>query len=269
MTAMANRRRSPLLFFVLVFALTIPLWILSTRIKIEGLPDNLPVTDAGATLVPLFAAAILVYRKERWEGVKKLLSKTLDYWKIKQKTWYVPIVFLMPFLYLLTYWIMRLAGLPVPFGWQIPLATPLIFLAFFFAAAGEELGYMGYAIDPMQDRWGALHAGLIMGSVWALWHFPSMIQIGQTPALMTWGFFVTIAFRILYIWLYNNTGQSVFSVILFHAISNTGRTIFPGGRAHFELANAAVGYAIIILAALIVIFLWGPRTLAEYRYHSG
>jgi membrane protease YdiL (CAAX protease family) len=128
---------------------------------------------------------------------------------------------------------------------------------------------MGYAIDPMQDRWGALRAGLLMGSVWALWHFPSMIQIGQTPALMTWGFFVTIAFRILYIWLYNNTGRSVFGVILFHAISNTGRTIFPGGRAHFELANAAVGYAIIILAAIIVIFLWGPGTLAEYRYHSG
>lgn len=266
MSAATTQKRSPLLFFGLVFALTTPLWILSTRIKVEGLPDNLPVTDAGATFVPLLAAAVLVYREEKWDGVKKLLSKTLDCWKIKQKIWYVPIIFLMPFLYLLTYWIMRLVELPVPDRWQIPLTTPLIFLAFFCAAAGEELGYMGYAIDPMQHRWGALHAGMIMGSLWALWHFPSMIQLGQTPALMAWGFLATVAFRILYVWLYNNTGRSVFAVILFHAISNTGRTIFPGGRAHFELADAAVGYSVIILAAIVVLFLWGPATLAEYRY---
>lgn len=43
----------------------------------------------------------------------------------------------------------RVIGLPVLTSWHIPPATPLIFLAFFFAAAGEELGYMGYAIDPI------------------------------------------------------------------------------------------------------------------------
>jgi membrane protease YdiL (CAAX protease family) len=265
MNTNTSRKRSPLVFFLLVYILTIPFWALSLVVKTEGLPDNLPVTDAGATFVPLLAASILVYREERWHGVKKLLSKALDYQKIKQKIWYVPILFLMPFLYLLTYWPMRLIGLPVPAQWQIPLTTPLIFLAFFLAAAGEELGYMGYAIDPMQERWGALNAGLIVGSIWALWHFPSMIQIGQTPALMTWGFLATVAFRILYIWLYNNTGRSVFGVILFHAISNTGRSIFPGGRSHFELADAAVGYSIIVIAAIVVTFLWGPKTLAHYR----
>jgi membrane protease YdiL (CAAX protease family) len=163
---------------------------------------------------------------------------------------------------------MRLVGLPVPTEWNIPLATPLIFLAFFVAAAGEELGYMGYVIEPMQARWSALTTGLIAGSLWALWHFPSMIQLGQTPLLVTWGFLATVAFRILYIWLYNNTNGSVFGVILFHAISNTGRTIFPGGRSHFELANAVVGYSMIVAAAVIVIFLWGPRTLARYKYSS-
>lgn len=259
-------KRSPLLFFVLVFALTFPLWVLSRVIRAEGLPDNLPVTDAAATFVPLLAASILVYREEGWNGVKKLLRKTFDYGKIRQKKWYIPILFLMPFLYILTYTVMRLIGLPIPHSWKIPLTTPLIFLAFFAAAAGEELGYMGYAIDPLQERWSALKTGLIVGSIWALWHFPSMIQIGQTPALMAWGFFVTIAFRLLYIWLYNNTGGSVFAVILFHAISNTGRTIFPGGRSQYELANAAVGYSIIIFAALTVILLWGSKTLAQYRF---
>lgn len=113
--------RSPLIFFVLVFALTMPLWTLSTVVKAEGLPDNLPVTDIGATFVPLIAASILVYREEKFDGIKRLQSRAFDYKRIKQKIWYVPIVFLMPFLYVLTYLVMRLIGLPVPVQWHVPL----------------------------------------------------------------------------------------------------------------------------------------------------
>lgn len=259
-------KRSPLTFFVLVYALTVPLWVLSTMIKAGGLPDNLPVTDIGATFVPLLAASILVYREEKFDGVKKLLKRTFDHKRIRQKKWYIPIIFLMPFLYLVTYVVMRLIGLPVPAEWDIPLLTPLIFIFFFIGAAGEELGYMGYAIDPLQDKWGALTASLFIGSLWAIWHLPSMVQLGQTPALMAWGLLGTVGFRILYVWLYNNTGKMVFGVILFHAISNTGRSVFPGGRSYFELAGGAVGYSIIVITAVLVVFLWGSKTLARYRF---
>jgi uncharacterized protein len=258
--------RSPWIFFLLVCALTIPFWVLSTRVHFKGLPDNLPATDIGATFVPLIAALILVYKEEKWVGVRELLRKTLDNKKIKRKIWYGPILFLTPLLYLLTYWVMRLAGFPLPAEWNISLMTPVIFIFFFIGAAGEELGYMGYAIDPMLGRWSALTTCLMVGPLWALWHFPSMMELGQAPTLMVWGFFVTVAFRILYVWLYNNTGKSVFAVILFHAIGNTGRSIFPGGRSGFEMGNAAVGYSIIILAAVLVVILWGPRTLARFRY---
>ncbi len=261
-----SSKRSPLTFFVLVYALTIPFWVLSTMVKVEGLPDNLPVTDIGATFVPLIAASILVYREEKFDGVRRLLKRAFDNKRIKQKIWYVPIIFLMPLLFLLTYGVMRLIGLPPPVEWHIPLLTIPLFIAFFMAAAGEELGYMGYAIDPMQDQWGALTASIILGSVWAIWHYPSMIQIGQTPTLMAWGTLGTVGFRILYVWLYNNTGKSIFGIILFHAIANTGRSVFPGGRSYFELAGGAVGYSIIAITAVIVTVLWGSKTLARYRF---
>ncbi len=237
-------------------------------VKVAGLPDNLPVTDIGATFVPLIAALLLVYREEKFGGVKQLLKRAFDYQRIKQKLWYVPIIFLTPLLYLLTYGVMRLIGLPLRAEWHIPLLTPLLFVVFFIAAAGEELGYMGYAIDPLQERWSALTTCLIVGPLWALWHFPSMIQIGQTPALMAWGFLATVSFRVLYVWLYNNTGKSVFGIIVFHAIGNTGRSVFPGGRSSYELADGAVGYSIIAITAVIVTFLWGAKTLARYRYAS-
>ena len=155
---------SPYLFFVLVYAISIPFWVLNTIFPIKLPVDNLPVTDIAATFTPMVAASILMYREEGFEGVKNLLKRAFDCKRITKKVWYIPIIFLTPFIFVLTYMIMRLVGLPVPTVWSPPLLTPLLFIAFFFAAAGEELGYTGYVTDPMQARYKALTASLIIGS---------------------------------------------------------------------------------------------------------
>ncbi|MHC1753946.1 MAG: CPBP family intramembrane glutamic endopeptidase [Methanosarcina sp.] len=263
----STSKRSPLLFFVLVYALSIPLWVLNVIYPMKLPVDNLPVTDIVATFSPMVAASILVYREEKLLGVKNLLKRAFDYKRITKKVWYVPIIFLMPFIYVLTYVIMRLVGLPVPTVWNPPLLTPLLFIAFFLAAAGEELGYSGYVTDPMQVRYTALTASLIIGLIHAVWHFPSMLSMGMTLGLFIWGgFILAVSFRILTVWLYNNTGKSVFAAILFHAVTNTGRSIFPGSRSAFQLYDGAIGYGLIAITAVIVVFLWGPKTLTRFRY---
>jgi len=263
----STSKRSPLLFFVLVYALSIPLWVLNAIYPMHIPVDNLPVTDIVATFTPMVAASILVYREEGFGSVKNLLKRVFDFKRITKKVWYIPILLLTPFIYVLTYVIMRLVGLPVPTVWNPPLLTPLLFIAFFFAAAGEELGYTGYVTDPMQARYTALSASLIIGLIHAVWHFPSEIAIGQTLGLIIWGgVILAVSFRILSVWLYNNTGKSVFAVILFHAVTNTGRSIFPGSRPAFELGDGAIGYGLIAITAVIVVFLWGPKTLSKFRY---
>ncbi len=264
----STSKRSPLLFFVLVYALSIPLWVFNVIYPLKlSVGDNLPVTDVVATFTPMIAASILVYREENLSGVKNLLKRAFDYKRITKKAWYIPVIFLMPFIYVLTYVIMRLMGLPVPTVWNPPLFTPLLFVAYFFAAAGEELGYTGYVTDPMQARYTALAASLIIGLIHAVWHFPSEISIGQTLGLIIWGGVILgVSFRILTVWIYNNTGNSVFAAILFHAVTNIGRSIFPGSRSTFELYDGAIGYGLIAIATVIVVFLWGPTTLARFRY---
>jgi len=91
---------------------------------------------------------------------------------------------------------------------------------FLITGIGEELGWMGYAIDPMQNRWGALKASIILGLVWSLFHFIPDLQNRQTADWILWHRLRTVAFRILIVWVYNNTGKSVFSAILFHAVNN-------------------------------------------------
>lgn len=71
-------KRSPLLFFVLVYALSIPLWVLNLIYPMNLPVDNLPVTDIVATFTPVVAASILVYREEGFGEVKNLLKRTFD-----------------------------------------------------------------------------------------------------------------------------------------------------------------------------------------------
>ena len=99
----------------------------------------------------------------------------------------MPIIFLMPLLYLLSYLVMRLMGLPFPDEPYFPfLLIPLLFVLFFILAIGEEVGWTGYVTDPMQGRWNALPTGIILGLVTAIWHFVPLIQMGRTPTWIAW-----------------------------------------------------------------------------------
>ncbi len=260
----ASSKRSPLKFFVLVFALSIPLWVLGSIVEVKGLPLNVPVSVLGLIFVPLIAASILVYREEKLAGIKRLLKRAFDHKRIKQKIWYVPIIFLPPLLFLLTYVVMRLIVLPLPAEWNIPFLTiPILFIAFFIFAIGEELGWMGYAVDPMQDWWSALTTSIILGSVWAIWHYPSLIQADRTLTWIAWWSLRTVGLRVLIVWLYNNTGRSLFGAILFHAMLNVSDILFPNYGSHYD---PAVGGSIIAITAIIVTVLWGSKTLARYRF---
>ncbi len=86
-------KRSPFLFFILVYALSIPLWIINVIRPMHIPVDNLPVTDIVATFTPVVAASILVYREEGSGSVKNLLKRTFDYKRITRKVWYIPILF--------------------------------------------------------------------------------------------------------------------------------------------------------------------------------
>jgi uncharacterized protein len=151
----APSKRSPLRYFLLVLALSIPIWLIE--------PRDWPIT--ASVSAPLIAALILVYREYGPTGTMKLLKRVFDYKRIKPKIWYVPTIFLLPIIYLLTYGVTRLTGLPLPDKPYIPfLMVPLLFVLFFILAIGEEVGWTGYATDHLQERWSALTTSIVLGS---------------------------------------------------------------------------------------------------------
>ncbi|MCX6049292.1 MAG: hypothetical protein NT075_29675 [Chloroflexi bacterium] len=143
----------PLAYFGLTYALSIPFWIAGALSNFQILPA-LPVS-ALAILCPVGAAAILLYRAHGRAGVTALLKRSFDFKRVSTKRWYLPTILLMPGIMLLSYGAMRFMGVALPAPHFAVATQFILFMLFFIGAIGEELGWMGYAIDPLQDRFGA------------------------------------------------------------------------------------------------------------------
>lgn len=250
-------------YFLWVFTLSVPFWLLGffDNAVRQAILINLPLSSL-MVVCPLLAAIILSYQQMGSAGVKTLLSKAFDYRNIVNKVWYLPVLFLMPFIMLLSYVFMRLSNMPMPEP-IIPFAVlPILTLTFFIAAICEELGWQGYAFEPMQARWGALNASLILGLAWTLWHLLPFLQLENSLSWVLWQSLLLIALRVLTVWLYNNAGKSVFVAIVFHAMCNVAFYAFPNLGSHY---NPLVTLVISSILVLMVIYLWGAKTLAHYR----
>ena len=157
MNTNTHTSKSPLSFFLLVLVISIPFWLLAAVAGdlTQVIPVNLPIS-ALMVVCPMTVALILTYQDHKSRGVQQLLGRIFDYQRTTHKRWYLPVIFLIPVIMVLSYAIMRLIGLPLPEP-QIPLLSiPIFLLVFFFSAIGEEIGWSGYALDPLQTRWGAL-----------------------------------------------------------------------------------------------------------------
>jgi membrane protease YdiL (CAAX protease family) len=254
--------RSPLKFFVLVFTLSIPFWLAF------GLSDLqlMPGLSVGVLMAfcPMAAALLLVHRAGKSAGVTELLKRSFDFQRIRAKRWYVPTLLLMAGVNVAVYGLMRWMDLPLPAP-QIALpAAALMLVAFFVGALGEELGWSGYITEPLQQRWSALQTGLLLGFVSILWHLGPLLLMHRSPSWIGWWCLYAVAARVLIVWLYNNTGKSVFAAAMFHATLNLSFMLFPVYGSHFDMRLGGVAMAI---TAAVVTWVWGPATLV--RHHKG
>ncbi len=261
---------------MLVFALSLPLWWLG-RVTDAQLMPGLSVSALMA-FCPMIAALLLVRREHGRTGVKGLLQRSVDFRRIRNMRWYLPILLLAPTISVVVYGVMRALDLPLPLSStpspsiaELLAAVPLIpvllmFAAFFVGAVGEELGWSGYVLAPLQLRWSAVQSGLILGAVTVAWHLVPLLVLHRAPVWIAWWCLYTVAFRILVVWLFNNTGGSVCAVSLFHATLNLSYILFPIHGSYFDMR---LGALLLTCAAAVVTTRWGrrdhDRRLADLR----
>ncbi len=261
----SSKGKSPLAFLFLSIAIYLPFAIYA---NVQVFP-NWSLVNFGA-FIPMLVALILVYRENGTASMVELLKRPFDYKRIKSKIWYLPIFLLIPFTVLIQYGLALIFGLPVSSP-SFPSAWPLLFVILFIAAVGEELGWMGYLFEPMQERLAALKASILLGIIWALIHIPLFTASNVSSYWIMWQLIYVAATRVLFIWIYNNTGKSIFAVVILHTFFNSVWFLFPRNPDWVGLARPVfynpTGLALITIAlATIVTFFWGSKTLAQYRY---
>jgi membrane protease YdiL (CAAX protease family) len=244
-------------FFAWVLALSIPFYVCGAFWPVRRLPFGLPVTVL-MIVVPAAVATLATHHELGAAAARALWRRTGDIMRIRSVRWMAIAVLCMPAGAVMAYAVMRGLGSPLPRVVSVPMVqAPLIFAVYFFAAIFEEIGWTGYATEPLQRRYGVLGAGLAIGAVWALWHVPPWwLGQGHAPAWVIGQFMATVAMRVIMGWIYAYGGQSLFSAILFHAMINTSYSLFPNQGSHYDP----------IIAAAILAAVAGAAALSSFNY---
>ena len=145
----------PLKFFLILFGLSIPFWVIDfiTGAKHTSLL-NFSIIDIITAFIPLIAGCILIYQKEGKSGVYKLFKRIFDFSRITNKLWYLPIIFLPLFIYLLIYIVILISGLPLPDKLNTPFKSiPILFFYFFLEQFVKKLVIWVMRLNQCKHVW--------------------------------------------------------------------------------------------------------------------
>jgi len=252
------RRRPLLSYFVLAFVFT---WGGSLLYYFAG-PRGGQTLPSLATLPgvvlwyygPMLAALAVTLVGEGKSGVTRLLRGFLV-WRVGWR-WYTFIVLYPLALHLTVSVIGWLSGGPAPrfFASEgVPAGNPwLVFLMLalyhtLVRGIGEETGWRGFALPRLQSRWGALRGSLLLGVLWAVWHFhPANFSMLLSP-LGVVVFFNIVATTVIYTWVYNHTRGSLLIAALFHMTLNVAEWVIPIGLMAGALSNLVIQVVILWL----------------------
>jgi len=257
-------------FFLLAYLFTWSNWIPqafnSRGIASIQVPGFLTILSGYG---PALAAIIVVSLTSGWQGLRELFGRLLR-WRVGIQ-WYLIALFLPAFVILLAISIHKWTGgvapdfsvATFPFGPpETPLLQKLVILILVFTLGfdglGEEIGWRGFALPKLLEGHSALVSSLILGALWAVWHFPYALTKGTflSEVPLYWFFINLLALSIIYTWIFNNTNGSLLLVLLFHAAGNTTSNLFPFlPPAASDLRIYYFTIAINCVIAMVILFL--------------
>jgi membrane protease YdiL (CAAX protease family) len=244
-------QRSVYKFVIILFALSVPFWILAALEPdfSKYLPLHLPIS-ALMFVCPLIVSLIITYQEAGMKGVKKLFKRVFDMHRVKRAWWYTPLILFMPIILIISYAIMVLLGRSLP-PFEISIVNIfLLFTIYFIAAACEELGWMGFVAERTTGKRTLLATSLTIGLIWAVWHIIPFFQTGHGVIWVLWQCVATVLYRVIIFWFYSNMGKSVFVAIIFHDMVNLSETLFPNNGSHFDPFIASM---LLFIAVLVII----------------
>ena len=257
-------------FFVLTYAL---MWACFITVAVSISSRTTP----GIALVllgayaPSLVAVCLTARAEGAAGVGALLGRILN-WRVGAR-WYLFAVGYVAAIKLTAAAVHRvIAGAWPAFGGDSWYLVPLAIAFSTPFQAGEEIGWRGYALPRLAERFGIARASLLLGIIWAVWHLPQFFIVDADTHGQSFTVFViqVVALSVAMAWLYTGTNGSLLLVMLMHAAVNNSKDIVPsavsGGSSNiFGLNASMVAWITVTLLWMCALYLlthmpqWNPR----------
>ncbi|MFW9947995.1 MAG: CPBP family intramembrane glutamic endopeptidase [Candidatus Odinarchaeota archaeon] len=237
-------------YFILACIFT---WILALPLILTGL--GLTSVNMNwhflAAFGPTISALIVVYLAKGRLGLKELKERCLK-WKVGV-FWILFSAFIMPLFFILTILlnflftrtIIDLNSYMINNG-LINIGSILLWIGVGAISYGifEEIGWRGYALPKLQEKYNPLLATLILFLGWSVWHAPFFFYRFSITMIFGWLFGLFMG-AILMTFIYNSSGGSALMAIIFH-ISNNIVWLFN---------IAEIQMYISIMMAILVVFI--------------
>ncbi|MBP1676336.1 MAG: family intrarane metalloprotease [Bacteroidetes bacterium] len=259
--------RQLITYFGLAYLISWVIW-LPLHGPVFGL-TNLPVLPyhhGFGGLGPLIASFLTTWIYQRNKGVKLLIKKCLQ----PRPILYLIIALLSPFLLafiatIINFFVSKtpinLSGLFVSKEFpQFNLFTFFVYNLIFFGF-GEEVGWRGFALPRLQNKFNALTSSIILTVFWAIWHWPLFfyrpgLASMELAGIFGW-IFSLLTGSVLLTWLYNSSKASVLICAVFHSTIDIA---FMADLADKNIMNY-MGFLITVWGVLTII-IFKPKNLA-------
>lgn len=221
-----------------------------------------------AGIGPSLVAFVLVMMDGGKKGLKALLARGVQF---RLGRWYWFTFLIVPSVLILAHLLNSFLGgsFPKTGGLAHPYLIPPLFLVLFVMQLGEEFGWRGFALDELQQKWGAVHASVVLGVLWSLWHIPMFLASGfghHDYRLPFDQLLITLVLvSILITWVQNNTGGSLIPAFVFHTYINLSGEVLPlierSRESQGDYTAWIIANALFTIVVCVIIFRWGAQTL--------
>jgi membrane protease YdiL (CAAX protease family) len=249
-------------FFAAALAISWGLWTLA----FAGLGGGETFTQAmmiPGAFGPALAAALVTYL--RGDSLRAWAAQIVD-WRVAPR-WYLLAVGLPALAAVGATALYLFGGGPVSTSRVVqllPVVPVLLVVNALLGGGNEEPGWRGFALPRLSERYGAFASSLVIGVVWAVWHFPLFLMgaprmlSGSLPLYTV----LVIAFSVLLTWAYESSGGSVLLAILFHAAINTSMSFVPIPMDAVEAYGLLVDLSIVtaVLAITLAVLAYDARS---------
>lgn len=180
---------------------------------------------------PSVAGLLMTVMTDGRSGIRKLGSRIFK-WRVAIR-WYAIALLPAPLLSVIALFALSLTS-PI-YSADDKAAVLLSGIIAGLTTIFEEIGWTGFAIPRLRQRYSILTTGLIVGIPWGIWHLLQQIYISSTytgavpiSLYLSLAVFNTVAgltaYRVLLVWIYDHT-ESLLVTTLMHA-SLTASNIF-------------------------------------------